>query len=143
VRSRDYFRDRGGWAIFLSRFLFSALGGVINLLSGSELYPYRYFLICDTSGESLGAMIPLLLGYIFGASWEAVGDVLGYTSFLILCLFVVILLVTGLIRNARSLKRVNVTSIRQPVEMQSNAAGTSAIAPAETSAGPTGNLPLL
>jgi membrane-associated protein len=143
VRSRDYFRDRGGWAIFLSRFLFSALGGVINLLSGSELYPYRYFLICDTSGEALGAMIPLLLGYIFGASWEAVGDVLGYTSFLILCLFVVILLVTGLIRNARSLKRVNVTSIRQQVEVQSNAAGTSAIAPAETSAGPTGNLPLL
>ena len=142
-RSRYYFRHRGGWAIFLSRFLFSALGGVINLLSGSELYPYRYFLICDTSGEALGAMIPLLLGYIFGASWEAVGDVLGYSSFLILCLFVVILLVTGLIRNARSLKRVNVTSIRQPVEMQSNAAGTSAIAPAETSAGPTGNLPLL
>jgi len=143
MRSRDYFRNRGGWAIFLSRFLFSALGGVINLLSGSELYPYRYFLIRDTSGEALGAMIPLLLGYIFGASWEAVGDVLGYSSFLILCLFVVILLVTGLIRNARSLKRVNVTSIRQPVEMQSNAAGTSAIAPAETSAGPTGNLPLL
>ena len=143
MRSRDYFRDRGGWAIFLSRFLFSALGGVINLLSGSELYPYRYFLICDTSGEALGAMIPLLLGYIFGASWEAVGDVLGYTSFLILCLFVVILLVTGLIRNARSLKRVNVTSIRQQVEVQSNAAGTSAIVPAETSAGPTGNLPLL
>jgi membrane-associated protein len=143
VRSRYYFRHRGGWAIFLSRFLFTALGGVINLLSGSELYPYRYFLICDTSGEALGAMIPLLLGYIFGASWEAVGDVLGYSSFLILCLFVVILLVTGLIRNARSLKRVNVTSIRQPVEMQSNAAGTSAIAPAETSAGPTGNLPLL
>jgi membrane-associated protein len=142
-RSRYYFRHRGGWAIFLSRFLFSALGGVINLLSGSELYPYRYFFICDISGEALGAMIPLLLGYIFGASWEAVGDVLGYSSFLILCLFVVILLVTGLIRNARSLKRVNVTSIRQPVEMQSNAAGTSAIAPAETSAGPTGNLPLL
>ncbi len=143
VRSRYYFRHRGGWAIFLSRFLFSALGGVINLLSGSELYPYRYFLICDTCGEALGAMIPLLLGYIFGASWEAVGDVLGYSSFLILCLFVVILLVTGLIRNARSLKRVNVTSIRQPVDVQSNAAGTSAIAPAETSAGPTGNLPLL
>ncbi len=143
VRSRYYFQHRGGWAIFLSRFLFSALGGVINLLSGSELYPYRYFLICDASGEALGAMIPLLLGYIFGASWEAVGDVLGYTSFLILCLFVVILLVTGLIRNARSLKRVNVTSIRQQLEVQSNAAGTSAIAPAETSAGPTGNLPLL
>src|SRR6266571_4522523 len=83
-------------AIFLSRFLFSALGGVINLLSGSELYPYRYFLLFDTSGEALGAIIPLMLGYIFGASWEAVGDVFGYCSFLILCLLVVILLVTRL-----------------------------------------------
>jgi len=34
VRSRNYFQHRGGWAIFLSRFLFSALGGIINLLSG-------------------------------------------------------------------------------------------------------------
>src|SRR5579859_6044952 len=28
VRSRYYFQHRGGWAIFLSRFLFAALGGV-------------------------------------------------------------------------------------------------------------------
>lgn len=142
-RSRHYFRHRGGWAIFLSRFLFSVLGGVINLFSGSELYPYRYFLIFDTSGEALGAIIPLLLGYIFGASWEAVGDVLGYSSILILCLLVVILLVTRLIRNARSLKRVNAASIHQPVDVQSNPAGASAIAAAETSTGKTGNLPLL
>ena len=142
-RSRIYFRHRGGWAIFFSRFIFTALGGVINLFSGSELYPYRYFLICDTSGEALGALIPLLLGYLFGASWEAVGDVLGYSSFLILWLLVVILLVTRLMKNARSLKRVNAASIRQPVDVQSNPAGASAIAATETSAGPSGNLPLL
>src|SRR2546430_12335836 len=52
----------------------------LNLLSGSELYPYRYFLLFDSSGEALGAIIPLSLGYVFGASWEAVGDVLGYSS---------------------------------------------------------------
>ncbi len=142
-RSRIYFRHRGGWAIFFSRFIFTALGGVINLFSGSELYPYRYFLICDTSGEALGALIPLLLGYIFGASWEAVGDVLGYSSFLILCLLVVILLVTRLMKNARSLKRVKAASIRQPADVQSNSAGASTIAATETSAGPSGNLPLL
>ena len=143
ARSRYYFRHRGGWAIFLSRFLFSASGGVINLLSGAELYPYRYFLLFDTSGEALGAIIPLLLGYIFGASWEAVGDVLGYSSFLILCLLVVILLVIRLIRNARSLKRGNVANVSQPIDVQSSPAEASAIAAAETSAGSTGNLPLL
>jgi len=143
VHSRYYFRYLGGWAIFLSRFLFSALGGVINLLSGSELYPYRDFLLFDTSGEALGAIIPLLLGYIFGASWEAVGDVFGYCSFLILCLLVVILLVVRLIRNARSLKAENVANVSQPVEVQSNPTEASVITAAETSIRSTGNLPLL
>ena len=143
ARSRYYFRNLGGWAIFLSRFLFSALGGVINLLSGSELYSYRYFLLFDTSGEALGAIIPLLLGYLFGASWEAVGDVLGYSSFLILCLLVVILLVIRLIRNARSLAREKVAKVSQLVDVQSNSAGASAIAAADTTTGSTGNLPLL
>jgi membrane-associated protein len=143
VRSRQYFRYRGGWAIFLSRFLFSALGGVINLLSGSELYPYRYFFFFDVSGEALGACIPLMLGYIFGASWEAIGDVLGYSSFLLLSLLVVILLVIRLIRNARNLKRVNATNISQTEVTVSNLEGVSTIATAETSTKSTGNLPLL
>ena len=124
-------------------FLFSALGGVVNLLSGSELYPYRYFLLFDTSGEALGAIIPLMLGYIFGASWEAIGDVLGYSSFLILSLLVVILLVTRVIRNVRNLKQVNTTHISQIQENQSNLAGVSTIATSETSTKSTGNLPLL
>ena len=143
ARSRYYFQHRGGWAIFLSRFLFTALGGVINLLSGAELYPYGYFLLFDISGEALGASIPLLLGYIFGASWEAIGDVLGYSSFLLLCLLIVILLVVRLIRNARSLKRGNVTNISQPVDVQHSPAGASTIAAAEISARSTDNLPLL
>ncbi|SRR6266566_5325241 len=143
VRSRYHFQHRGGWAIFLSRFLFSALGSVINLLSGSEFYPYGYFLFFDTSGEALGAIIPLLLGYIFGASWEAVGDVLGYSSFLILSLLAVILLVIRLIRNAQSLKGEEATNVSQPVDVQSSPARASATAAAETSAGSTGKLPLL
>jgi membrane-associated protein len=138
--SRNYFQKRGWWAIFLSRFLFSAFGGVINLLSGSELYPYRYFLLSDISGEALGALIPLLLGYIFGASWEAVGDVLGYSSFLILSVLVVILLVIRLLRSAQGLEQVKAVKISQLEGIQGNPAGAPA---AETSTGSSGNLPLL
>jgi membrane-associated protein len=143
VRSRNYFQHRGGWAIFFSRFLYSALGGIINLLSGSELYPYRYFLLTDVPGEALGAIIPLLLGYIFRASWEAVGDVLGYISFLILSLLVVILLVIRLIGYARSLKQVNAAKVSQPVEVQIGLAGTPAVPATEASSRSSGNLPLL
>ena len=143
VQSRQYFRLRGGWAIFLSRFLFSALGGIINLLSGSELYPYRYFLLFDSSGEALGAIIPLMLGYVFGASWEAVGDVLGYSSFLLLSLLIVILLVSRLIKNARILKQANAIDASQEEGAQGDLQEVPMSANAEISTKPSGNLPLL
>lgn len=101
ARSRLYFRKRGGWAVFLSRFLVAALGGVINLLAGTELYPYRYFLLCDIAGETLGALIPLLLGFAFGASWDAVGDILGTSSLLVLGLLLVIYFFLRLLRYIR------------------------------------------
>ena len=143
AQSRQYFRHRGGWAIFLSRFLFSALGGIINLLSGSELYPYRYFLTLDSSGEALGAIIPLSLGYVFGASWEAVGDVLGYSSFLILSLLLVILLVSRLIRNARILRQAQATNISQAEDTENNLEEVPISANTEISTNSSGNLPLL
>ncbi len=79
-RSQQYFKRRGAWAIFFSRFLFSALGGVVNVLAGTEEYPYRRFLLYDATGEMIGALLPLSLGYTFGVSWEAVGDILGAVS---------------------------------------------------------------
>jgi membrane-associated protein len=87
-----YFRRLGGWAIFFSRFLVSALGGEINLLAGAEFYPYQRFLLYDLSGETLGALLPLSLGYIFGASWVAVGDILGSFSLFLLTLLIVLVL---------------------------------------------------
>ena len=143
VQSRQYFRRRGGWAIFLSRFLFSALGGIINLLSGSELYPYRYFLLFDTPGEALGAIIPLMLGYVFGASWEAVGDVLGYSSFLLLSLLIVIILVSRLIKNARILKQAKAIDASLAEGSQSGLEEVPMSVNAEVSTNPSGNLPLL
>jgi len=92
-RSRLYFQRRGGWAIFLTRFLLTALGSVTNLVAGTELFPFRSFLLCDFSGEALGAIIPLALGFAFSASWEAVGDILGAVSlfaFGLLCVVVLI-----------------------------------------------------
>ncbi len=103
-----YFTKRGGLAIFLSRSVVSALGGTINLLSGTEVYPYHHFLVYDISGELCAAIIPLALGYIFGASWEAVGNILGMVSLLILSLLVAAYLSYRLIR---LLQRMPVTKI--------------------------------
>lgn len=99
ARSRISFKRHGGWAIFLSRFLFSAFGGIINLIAGSDLYPYRRFLPFDIAGQVLGAVIPLTLGYVFGVSWEAVGDILGAFSAFIFMFLLVIVLTVILVRS--------------------------------------------
>jgi len=87
ARSQTYFKRRGGWAVFLSHFLFSGLGGITNFVAGAEKYPFHRFLLLDFLGETLGALVPLSLGYGFGASWEAVGGILGSVSELLLALF--------------------------------------------------------
>ena len=110
ARSRLYFKKRGGWAIFFSRFLVAALGGIVNLLAGTELYPYPYFLLFDIAGETVGALLSLLLGFAFGASWDAIGDILGTSSLLLLGLLVVIYLFTLLLRYLRRVQKTRATA---------------------------------
>lgn len=119
--SHRYFNKRGGWAIFLSRFIVSALGGTINLLSGAEMYPYRLFLLFDVSGEACGVVIFIALGYTFGASWEAIGDVIGTTSLLILALLVVCYLTYWLISMMRRMRNVSTVSGRVSKNLRGSA----------------------
>jgi membrane protein DedA with SNARE-associated domain len=79
------------------------------------LYPYRYFLIWDIVGEILGALMPLLLGFAFGASWDAMGDVIGTFSLLVLGLLVVIYLFIRLLRYARRLQKVRKNGLASDV----------------------------
>jgi membrane-associated protein len=98
TRSRLYLKRRGRWAIFFSRFPFSALGGVMNLLAGAELYPYRRFLLYDVTGETLSAVIPISLGYALGACWEAGSNLLGAFAGFAFMLFLVVLFARRLVR---------------------------------------------
>lgn len=100
-RSRAYFHKRGAWAIFLSRSLFSVLGSPINLLAGIERYPLQRFLFYDACGEILGSIIPLALGFAFGASWEAIGTMLGMISLFTLALCTTIYLFYLLLKQLR------------------------------------------
>jgi membrane-associated protein len=115
IRSRLYFQRRGGRAIFFSRFLFSALGGVTNLLAGADRYSYHHFLLYDVAGETLGTVIPLSLGYAFGVCWEAGGNVLGAFSGFTLALFVVVRLVSMLPRSKEAME-ANLLARRRPKE---------------------------
>jgi membrane-associated protein len=92
IKAQLYFKRRGGWAIFFSRFLFTALGSMMNLTAGAEQYPYRRFLLYDVIGEALGAVIPLSLGYALGACWEAGGKLLGAFAGLAFTLYLITVL---------------------------------------------------
>lgn len=105
VRSRAYFIKRGGWAIFLSRFLASGLGGTVNLLAGVEHYSYKRFFFYDMSGELLGASIPLFLGYTFASNWETVGNDIGLYSLVLTVLLVALYCVAYLIPRLYKLTR--------------------------------------
>ena len=100
-QTQEYFNRHGAWAIFLSRFFIIALGGIINLLAGTEQYNYPRFLLFDVLGELLGAMIPLFLGYLFSASWEAIGNIIGLISLLALSLFITLFLLVRLTKLLR------------------------------------------
>lgn len=102
TQSQDYFKKHGAWAIFLTRFLFSGLGGPTDWLAGAERYPYRRFLWVDICGQILSAGISLSLGYIFGASWEAVGDIMGAISGVAIAVLIAIILTMRLIKIIRT-----------------------------------------
>jgi membrane-associated protein len=100
-RGRAYFRERTGLAIFITRFLVVVLGGPINLLAGTERYPYRKFLFWDVSGQALGVIIPVGLGFIFAESWEEVAGVFGAFSSLVLAALIALILTVYLLRKIR------------------------------------------
>jgi membrane-associated protein len=108
-RARVYFRRRAGWTIFITRFLIVVLGGSINFLAGLEEYPYQRFLFWDVSGQILGALISLSLGYVFAASWEEVAGLFGAFSSLVLALLVACVLSVFLVRKIRQQRRARAT----------------------------------
>jgi membrane-associated protein len=107
ARGRVYFKRRTAWAIFITRFLIVVLGGPINFLAGVEHYPYRDFLFWDVSGQILGAIIPLGLGYAFAASWEEVASIFGAFSTLFLALLVAGALSLWFVRKIGQSKRAS------------------------------------
>ncbi len=110
-RGRAYFRRRAAWTVFITRFLIVALGGPVNLVAGLEQYPYHNFLFWDISGQILGAIIPLGLGFVFAKSWEEVAGIFGALSSLFLALLVVMILLAVLVRKMRQRRRARSASI--------------------------------
>ncbi|MER5171467.1 DedA family protein [Thioclava kandeliae] len=67
----------GGWAIFLSRWLFSPLGPYVNFAAGTARYPRHRFWVASIAGETVWVTLYLGLGMLFGANLSAAADLAG------------------------------------------------------------------
>jgi membrane protein DedA with SNARE-associated domain len=72
--AQSLFERRGGVAIFLTRWLITALAVPVTLIAGSGGYRFRKFLLYALLGELTWIGLYGGLGYAFGSQWELISD---------------------------------------------------------------------
>jgi membrane protein DedA with SNARE-associated domain len=97
------FEKRAGLAIYLTRFLVTALAIPTNLIAGGSGIKFRRFMLYDTLGEATWIVLYGGLGYLFGSQWELVSDFISNFGGLLLGL---VILGIGIWLWTRRLKRI-------------------------------------
>lgn len=82
------FDRRAGLAIYLTRFLITALAVPTNLIAGGSGIQFRRFMIYDSLGELTWIILYGGLGYLFGTQWELVSQFISSFGGLILGLVI-------------------------------------------------------
>ena len=70
----ETFQKNAGMAVFLTRWLITAIAIPTNLIAGGSGYKYSRFMRYDIAGEVLWIGLYGGLGYLFGSQWELVYD---------------------------------------------------------------------
>ena len=70
--AEETFGRRAGLAIYLTRFLITALAIPTNLIAGGSGILFRRFIFYDSLGELTWILLYGGLGYLFGSQWELV-----------------------------------------------------------------------
>jgi membrane-associated protein len=68
------FRKSAGLAIYLTRWLVTAVAVPVNLIAGGSDLKFSQFLLFDVTGELTWLVLYGGLGYWFGSEWELVYD---------------------------------------------------------------------
>ena len=97
------FEARAGLAIYLTRFLITALAVPTNLIAGGSRIRFRRFMAYDSLGELTWIVLYGGLGYWFGAQWELVSSFISNFGGLVLG---IVILGVGIWLGLRRRKRV-------------------------------------
>lgn len=99
--ARETFDERAGLAVYLTRFLITALALPTNLIAGGSGIKFRRFMLYDLLGEFTWIVLYGGLGYWFGSQWEVVSDFVSNFGGL---LFGLIVLIAGIVLAVRRLR---------------------------------------
>jgi membrane protein DedA with SNARE-associated domain len=99
--AREAFDARAGLAVYLTRFLITALAVPTNLIAGGSGIQFRRFMLYDFLGELTWIVLYGGLGYWFGSQWEVVSDFVSNFGGLLLGL---IILIAGIVLATRWLR---------------------------------------
>jgi membrane-associated protein len=105
-RARVFFLNRGGLAIYLSRWLLPSIAIPTNLVAGGTGYHFARFLFYDSIGETTWIALFGCLGYWFGSQEELIEQFITSFGGLALCLAIASL---GIYLGVRKLKKRSFT----------------------------------
>jgi membrane protein DedA with SNARE-associated domain len=103
--AQSAFDSRAGLAVYLTRFLVTALALPINLIAASSGMRFRRFMTYDVLGETTWILLYGGLGYWFGSQWEVVSDFISDFGGLMLGL---VFLLGGILLALRWLRSKNI-----------------------------------
>lgn len=91
----------GAMGVFLTRWLFSPLGPVVNIASGAAGLRWPVFLFWDIAGESVWIGGYLTIGYLFSSSISAIANLVANAAWLLAALAVTLFLGWRVLKAAR------------------------------------------
>jgi membrane-associated protein len=97
----DFLARRGGGAVFLGRWT-AFFRAVMPALAGTARMPYRRFLAFNVAGGVLWGITVVLVGYVAGASYGRVEELLGRGTALVVAVLVVVAVVVWQVRRRRT-----------------------------------------
>jgi len=101
----SFARKWGGPGIFASRWLIIQLGPWVNLACGIIAYPYPFFLFWDIAGEVFWVVFFVLVGMFFSERVQALAQMLGNLTWVVVGLVAAVIFAWLLIRNLRSSRK--------------------------------------
>jgi len=99
--AQDFLQRRGGWAVFLGRFV-AFFRAVMPALAGTSRMPYRRFLAFNAAGGLVWGTGFVLLGFVAGDSYKAVERSVGRVAALVVLGILLAAIVVWRIRTHRT-----------------------------------------